>query len=104
MELNIPILEKNKILVKMISPIVGNLTSKEIDILTIILDKKISILDKNTRTDVRMSLNMGKFNFNNYIQKLKEKKIILVVDKLTLEINPTILNILKQESLSINFV
>jgi hypothetical protein len=103
-KLNLPSKDKNKIFIKMINPIIGNLTSKEIDILIVIADKQISKLDKDTRTDVRMYLNMDKFNFNNYIKKLKEKKILIPVDRITLNVNPKLLHILKHDSLNLTFV
>lgn len=88
----------------MLNPIMGNLTDKEIEILVVIVDKQITILDKDTRTDVRMSLNMDKFNFNNYIKKLVTKKVFQQVDKNTLKVNPNILHILKHDSVNLNFV
>jgi len=104
LKLNLPLEDKNKTIIKMINPIIGNLTSKEVEILLVIADKQIKVLDKNARTDVRMFLNMDKFNFNNYIKKLKEKKILIPVDKSTLNVNPKILYILKHNSINLNFV
>jgi len=102
-KLKLPIANKNKLMIEMINPIIGNLTSKEIEILVVIIDKHISIIDKDTRTDVRMHLNMDKFNFNNYIKKLKEKKVLQQVDKLTLKVNPNLIHIFKHDSLNISF-
>lgn len=87
----------------MLNPIMGNLTDKEVEILTVIADKQITILDKNSRTDIRMFLDMDKFNFNNYIKKLKEKKVLIDVDKNTLKVNPNILHILKHDSINLSF-
>ena len=103
-KLKLPIANKNKLMIEMINPIIGNLTSKEIEILVVIANKQIEVIDKNTRTDIRMALNMDKFNFNNYIKKLKEKKVLKQVDKLTLNVNPNLLHILKYDSLNISFV
>lgn len=103
-KLNLPIANKNKLIIEMINPIIGNLTSKEVEILVVIANKQIFILDKNTRTDIRMTLNMDKFNFNNYIKKLKEKKILQQVDKLNLKVNPNLIHILKHNSININFI
>lgn len=102
-KLKLPIDQKTKYLIQMLNPIMGNLTDKEIDILVIIADKQIAVLDKDTRTDIRMALNMEKFNFNNYIKKLKEKKVFIEVDKLTLKVNPNILHILKHDSINLSF-
>lgn len=87
----------------MLNPIMGNLTDKEIEILIVIIDKQITVLNKDTRTDIRMSLDMDKFNFNNYIKKLVTKKVFQQVDRLTLKVNPTILHILKHDSVNLSF-
>lgn len=101
--LKLPISKKTEYLIQMLNPVMGNLTDKEIDILVVIADKQITIIDKNTRTDVRMHLNMDKFNFNNYIKKLKEKKVLIEVDRLSLKVNPNILHILKHDSINLSF-
>ena len=102
--LKLPISKKTEYIIRMLNPVMGNLTDKEIDILVVIADKQITIIDKDTRTNVRMALDMDKFNFNNYIKKLKEKKILQQVDKLTLKVNPWILHILKHDSVNLSFV
>lgn len=103
-KLKLPIAQKTKYLIQMLNPIMGNLTDKEIEILVVIVDKQISILDKDSRTDIRMSLDMDKFNFNNYIKKLVTKKVFQQVDKNTLKVNPNILHILKHDSVNLSFV
>ena len=103
-KLKLPISQKTKCLIQMLNPIMGNLTEKEIEILVVIVDKQITILDKDSRTDVRMALNMDKFNFNNYIKKLSTKKVLQLVDKNTLQVNPNILKILKHDSINLSFV
>jgi hypothetical protein len=103
-KLKLPITQKTKYLIQMLNPVMGNLTDKEIDILVVIADKNISIINKDTRTDVRMFLDMDKFNFNNYIKKLVTKKVLQQVDRLTLKVNPNILHILKHDSVNLSFV
>lgn len=103
-KLNLPIAQKTKYLIQMLNPIMGHLTEKEINILVVIVDKQISILDKDTRTDIRMTLDMDKFNFNNYIKKLVTKKVFQSIDKNTLKVNPNILHILKHDSVNLSFV
>jgi DNA-binding MarR family transcriptional regulator len=103
-KLKLPIAQKTKYLIQMLNPVMGNLTDKEIDILVVIADKNISIINKDTRTDVRMTLNMDKFNFNNYIKKLVTKKVLQQVDRLTLKVNPNILHILKHDSVNLSFI
>lgn len=102
-KLKLPIAQKTKYLIQMLNPIMGHLTEKEIEILVVIVDKQISILDKDSRTDIRMSLDMDKFNFNNYIKKLVTKKVFQQVDKNTLKVNPNILHILKHDSVNLSF-
>ena len=103
-KLKLPIAQKTKYLIQMLNPIMGHLTEKEIEILVVVVDKQISILDKDSRTDVRMTLDMDKFNFNNYIKKLSTKKVLQPVDKNTLKVNPTILHILKHDSVNLSFI
>ena len=103
-KLKLPIAQKTKYLIQMLNPIMGPLTEKEIEILVVIVDKQITILDKDSRTDVRMTLDMDKFNFNNYIKKLSTKKVLQPVDKNTLQVNPNILKILKHDSVNLSFV
>ena len=103
-KLKLPLTQKTKYLIQMLNPVMGNLTDKEIDILVVIADKNISIINKDTRTDVRMFLDMDKFNFNNYIKKLVTKKVLQQVDRLTLKVNPNILHILKHDSVNLSFV
>jgi hypothetical protein len=102
--LKLPVSKKTEYIIRMLNPVMGNLTEKEIDILVVIADKQISIINKDTRTDVRMALNMDKFNFNNYIKKLVTKKVLQQVDRLTLKVNPNILHILKHDSVNLSFV
>ena len=101
--LKLPVSKKTEYIIRMLNPVMGNLTEKEIDILVVIADKQISIINKDTRTDVRMALNMDKFNFNNYIKKLVTKKVLQQVDRLTLKVNPNILHILKHDSVNLSF-
>lgn len=103
-KLKLPIAQKTKYLIQMLNPIMGHLTEKEIEILVVIVDKQISILDKDSRTDIRMSLDMDKFNFNNYIKKLVTKKVFQQIDKNTLKVNPNILYILKHDSVNLSFI
>jgi len=103
-KLKLPITQKTKYLIQMLNPIMGNLTNKEIEILVVIVDKNISIINRNSRTDIRMSLNMDKFNFNNYIKNLVTKKVLQQVDRLTIKVNPNILHILKHDSVNLSFV
>lgn len=87
----------------MISPLIGTLTPREVDIVSTIAEKELVSLDKDARTSIRMSLDMDKFNFNNYLSKLKTKKV-LVTEGDILKVNPKIVFMLKQESFNVNFI
>lgn len=101
--IQIPLNRKYEILVKMISPIIGNLTPKEVEILVLLAKHNITVLDKDSRTSVRMELDMSKFNFNNYLAKLKNKKI-LITEGEVLKVNTVILKMLNQESFNVSFI
>lgn len=90
-------------MLEMLNPILGNLTPKEIKIVVYILDNRLHKLDKDNRTSIRMYLDMDKFNFNNYLSKLKAKKILSSDGKLLI-LNPKITHILNQNSLTVNFI
>lgn len=87
----------------MISPLIGTLTPREVDIVSTIAEKELVSLDKDARTSIRMSLDMDKFNFNNYLSKLKTKKVLITEGDM-LKVNPKIVFMLKQESFNVNFI
>jgi len=101
MNLNIPIKEgaKTKAVLKLLNPFIGNLTEKELNITTRIIDMEMDILSSDNRSSLRMSLNMGKYLFNNYIQSLKAKKILLTGSNNILILNSS----LRQMTNSLNF-
>lgn len=52
------------------------LTELEIDIVATLLHNRIYVIDSDARDTIRKVLNKDKFNTNNYIAKLKSKKIL----------------------------
>lgn len=52
------------------------LTELEIDIVATLLKNNITIIDSDARDLIRKVLNKDKFNTNNYILKLKKKRIL----------------------------
>ena len=105
MEYRIPVKNKNyHKAVLMILNFNLNLSNLEIDILATLLNYNISIVDINARDIIRKEINKDKFNTNNYINRLKNKGILVVkpADK-NLYINPTILDIVKNKRISFQF-
>ena len=104
MDINIPIDKKNMTLaiLSIVNPIIGNLTSKELKLLSIMIDNNITIIDKEEREKVRRISNMDKYSFNNYIFSLKNKGVIkqTITD---IRLNPSISNFKDITTLNINF-
>lgn len=91
MELEIPIKEgaEAKTMLKIINCFINNLTDIELDIVSGMLNKGYTTLTKSNRADLRSSLNMDKYLFNNYIKYLKDKKVLFVNNEV-LTLNPMI--------------
>lgn len=80
-----------------------NLTSHEIDVLSIMINHKIDVIDTSTRELLRKIMDKNKFDINNYIKQLKGKKIILVEDKL-LYLNPAITKLVDNDEFNFKFI
>lgn len=104
MELNIPIQRgtKFKAALKLLNPFLSNLTGTEINIVSAILDMGIESISRANRSSLRANLKMGKFVFNNYIQNLKRKGVI-VQTKDDLVINPRVVSLTKENTFTITF-
>jgi hypothetical protein len=78
MDINIPISKeaKTKAVLTLFNSLIGNLTDTEIKLTVKMIDMNITELDSDNRSNLRLSLNMGKYLFNNYIQSLKGKNIL----------------------------
>lgn len=100
MELTIPVNNLTKTKLKILNCFINNLTDIELDIVSTMIDKGIVTLDKSNRNTLRTSLNMNKYLFNNYIKYLKDKKVLFTNESI-LTLNPSILNITKDNKITI---
>ena len=82
MEYNVPVLKKNYTLavLKVINCFVG-LTDYELDIISKMIDNDISVINKVTRVKIRELTGKDVGTTNNYIKKLKDKKVLLEVSE-----------------------
>lgn len=71
------------------------LSELEIEILSVMLSHNITKIDSATRVLLRDKLDKTKFDINNYIKRLKEKKLIIVKEDKNLHINPNIIQLVK---------
>ncbi len=78
------------------------LSELELKILTDIMNKNIKILDKESRASVREFVNTDKYTFNNYINKLKGKKL-LIETSFGLSINPGLINSIADRNFEFTF-
>lgn len=102
LELNIPCKDVLKAILELVNPHIGNLTFQEMEILRITLSKDITELTPDNRALIRKESNLEKFNFNNYIKKLKDKKVLISKDN-SIFVNPMIIKISKYKSLNITY-
>lgn len=106
MEINIPIKEgsKTKAVLTLFNSLIGNLTETEMNLTVKMIDMGISELDSNNRSDLRLSLNMGKYLFNNYIQSLKSKNILYNGKYNIPTLNQGLKKLVDNDSFNITFV
>lgn len=105
MEMTIPISQRKyyKSMLTVVSSLIpGGLTAFEIHILANMFMNNIRILNKITRLDLRLLLDTSEYNFNNYIKKLKSKRVLLETEE-GLELNPNISNALEDKTITIEF-
>lgn len=89
-----------KLMLELIRPLISEPTSVEIRILAEMLEQKLYVLTKDNRARLRELLNIEKLTFNNYLQRLKNKDLILLRDK-KLIINPMLISITNNNTLNI---
>lgn len=78
------------------------LSELELKILTNIINNQIKVLDKSSRNSIREFINTDKFTFNNYIKKLKDKKL-LIDGANGLVINPGIIKTIADREFKFEF-
>jgi len=79
-----------------------NLTSYELDIVTKMLDNNIDILDTKSRSKIRNLTGKNYATTNNYIKRLKDKKVLIDSDK-GLVLNKNIVNPISDKEIKIKF-
>ena len=78
------------------------LTDKELDIICTILDDEQKVITRSYRRNLMVRFKTTNYNLNNYIQRLKNKKI-LVASEDDLKVNDSLMNIINGNSLTFNF-
>ena len=63
-------------------------------------DSSNIVLTSATRVLLRDKLDKTKFDINNYIKRLKEKKLIIVKEDKSLHINPNIIELMKFKTIT----
>lgn len=106
MEYKIPVKENNRY--KQMLNILNfslKLSDLEIDIISTLLNKGISVINTESREMLRLSLNKDKFITNNYIVRLKDKGI-LIPNKNTkdLILDPGLLKTVKDNKVSFELI
>lgn len=102
MELKIPVKEgaETKTMLKIVNCFINNLTDVELDIVSEMINKGYTTLSKNNRSELRSSLNMDKYLFNNYVKYLKDKKV-LYLNQDILTLNPNIVRLTSDNQITI---
>jgi hypothetical protein len=104
MEFKIPVTQES--LCKAVLTILNfklGLSEKEVEVLAVMLNHRITVVDSSARLLIRKVLDRDKFSTNNYIKRLKDKKI-LIQDGKTLSVNPSIIALASQTTLTFNFI
>ena len=76
------------------------LSDLEVDMLSVMLSHNITKIDAATRVLLRDKLDKTKFDINNYIKRLKEKKLIIIKEDKSLHINPNIVELMKFKTIT----
>lgn len=101
MELRLPTYNITKTRLKIVNCFINNLTDIELDIISKMIDGKLYRLDRNTRSQLRSSLNMNKYIFNNYIKYLKDKGALKSDKDNVLMINPSLIKLTADDKITI---
>jgi hypothetical protein len=103
MVIKIPIQKEDQIFKAILNIVNFNLklTEKEINIICDMLKKDITVINKDTRKI--LTTPKDKYNFNNYIVRLKEKGVLLDQNGVT-RLNPNIVELSKHKSVGFEFI
>lgn len=106
MEYKIPVKENNRY--KQMLNILNfslKLSDLEIDIISTLLNKGISVINTESREVVRLALNKDKFITNNYIVRLKDKGVLIPIkDSKDLALDPGLLKTVKDSKVSFELI
>lgn len=91
-----------KSILEILNPYLGYLTTQEILLLEIMISNKWTSITSDNRVAIRIKSNLEKYTFNNYIKKLKDKKVLLTKDNLLI-VNPKIVRMTQSPSINIEF-
>lgn len=89
-----------KFMLELLRPVISEPTSVEIKILADMLENETYILTRDNRVALRERLNIEKLTFNNYLQRLKAKGLIITNNK-KLMINPMLISATKGNVINI---
>lgn len=79
------------------------LTKSEFNVLLELINLGLDYVDGESRNYLRNTLNKSEHNINNYIMKLKEKKVLIeTIDGLI--INPNIITMINDRELTFEFI
>jgi len=102
-EINLKKPDDFRLALRLLSPVLGQLTDTEIDIINFCVKNGILEINKGNRVDLSDRLGVTIYNFNNYVSRLMRKKI-LVKGGVNIRINPVVLNLLNENEIKISFV
>ena len=80
-----------------------NMSDLEMNIIITMLNHKILYLTKETRKILKDLLEMSENNFNNYIAKLRRKKVIVNADDNSLKLNMLIVQNIVDKKISVEY-
>ncbi len=105
MELEVPVKKENnkKAKLKLLNCFLNNLTDVELDIVSTMLNKGYTILDSDNRAEVRSTLNMTKYNFNNYTKRLVDKGIFILNPEKVIILHPRLKILTNDDTITIRF-
>lgn len=106
MEIAVPVKKENlnKAKLLLLRRFLNNITDLEATIISEMLNKKILVLDRDTKPLLMQSLNIGVHNFNNNVKRLADKGILYIPQgSKTWTLNSKILQITKDNSITIEF-
>lgn len=93
--------QKNLIILKLWRSFINNPTETEMSILANFLTNEKGIISSDERHRVRTKMNIEKFSFNNYVQKLKNRGLLYIDSDKIMRINNNILSLVKKNNFSI---